>query len=48
MGWDKYIGEKGVMIGMERFGASAPYETLYEKFGFTPEHIVNIVEGGRK
>lgn len=48
MGWDKYIGEKGIMIGMERFGASAPYETLYEKFGFTPEHIVKIVEGERK
>lgn len=44
MGWEKYIGEKGVMIGMERFGASAPSEVLYEKFGFTPEHIVKIVE----
>jgi transketolase len=43
MGWDKYIGENGVMIGMERFGASAPYETLYEKFGFTADHIVKIV-----
>jgi len=48
MGWDKYIGEKGVMVGMERFGASAPYETLYEKFGFTPEHIVEIVEGEKQ
>lgn len=46
MGWDKYIGERGRMIGMERFGASAPYETLYEKFGFTPEHIVEMVETG--
>jgi len=44
MGWDKYIGEKGVMIGMDHFGASAPAEVLYEKFGFTPEHIVKIVE----
>lgn len=48
MGWDKYLGTRGVMIGMERFGASAPYEILYEKFGFTPEHIVKIVEGERK
>jgi len=48
MGWDKYIGENGVMIGMDRFGASAPAEVLYEKFGFTPEHIVKIVEGERK
>lgn len=44
MGWDKYIGEKGVMIGMEAFGASAPAEILYEKFGFTADHIVTIVE----
>ncbi len=45
MGWEKYIGERGVIIGMRRFGASAPYETLYHEFGFTPEHIVKIIEG---
>ena len=45
MGWDKYIGETGVMIGMQRFGASAPYETLYQEFGITAEHIIKIVEG---
>lgn len=48
LGWDKYIGGKGIMIGMDRFGASAPYEILYEKFGFTPEHIVKIIEEERK
>ncbi|MBA3813416.1 MAG: transketolase [Alphaproteobacteria bacterium] len=48
MGWDKYIGEKGVMIGIERFGTSAPAEILYEKFGFTPNHIVNIVKGEKR
>lgn len=48
MGWDKYIGERGIVVGMERFGASAPFETLYEKFGFTADHIVNIVEGERR
>ncbi len=45
MGWEKYIGEKGVMVGMRRFGASAPYETLYREFGLTADHIVKIVEG---
>lgn len=45
MGWDKYIGKEGVMVGMHRFGASAPYEILYKEFGFTAEHIVKIVEG---
>jgi transketolase len=48
MGWDKYIGEKGVMVGMRRFGASAPYETLYKEFGLTADHIVHIVEGRQK
>jgi transketolase len=46
LGWHKYTGEKGVMVGMEHFGASAPYETLYEKFGFTVERIVTLVEEG--
>lgn len=43
-GWEKYVGDKGVIIGMRRFGASAPYETLYREFGFTPENIVAVVE----
>jgi transketolase len=48
MGWGKYIGEKGVMVGVRRFGASAPYETLYKEFGLTADHIVQIVEGRQK
>lgn len=48
MGWDKYIGDKGVMVGMRRFGASAPCETLYKEFGLTADHIVHIVEGRQK
>jgi transketolase len=45
LGWEKYIGETGVMVGMRRFGASAPYETLYREFGLTADHIVKLVEG---
>ncbi len=45
LGWDKYVGEKGAIVAMHRFGASAPYEILYREFGFTADHIVNIVEG---
>lgn len=48
LGWEKYIGEHGVMIGMNHFGASAPHNILYEKFGFTPEHIIQIVEGEKR
>ena len=39
-GWEKYIGSAGRFIGMSGFGASAPYTTLYEHFGITPEQVV--------
>lgn len=39
-GWERYVGSRGAVIGMTRFGASAPYQVLAEKFGFTPEHVV--------
>jgi len=40
MGWDRYMGKKGSMIGMTRFGASAPGGTLMKKFGFTADNII--------
>ena len=39
-GWERYIGPKGAVIGMTRFGASAPYKVLAEKFGFTADNVV--------
>jgi len=41
MGWERWLGSEGQMIGLNHFGASAPYKTLFEKFGFT---IANVVE----
>ena len=38
-GWCKYAGEDGLVIGITRFGASAPYKVLAEKFGFTAESV---------
>ncbi|MBI5058270.1 transketolase [candidate division KSB1 bacterium] len=38
-GWWKYAGLDGDVIGLDRFGASAPAELLFEKFGFTAEHV---------
>jgi transketolase len=38
-GWDRWVGDAGTVIGIERFGASAPYERIYQEFGLTPEHI---------
>jgi transketolase len=34
-GWARYVGSAGAVIGLDRFGASAPYETLYRQFGLT-------------
>jgi len=39
-GWEKWLGEKSVMIGMTGYGASAPAEVLYKKFALTIENIV--------
>ena len=41
MGWERYVGLDGKAIGINRFGASAPGEVLYEKFGLTVERVVN-------
>ncbi len=39
MGWHRYTGTDGRIIGIDRFGASAPYRVLFERFGFTAENI---------
>ena len=44
MGWWKYIGRDGIAIGIDRFGASAPGPVVLEKFGFTPEHVVEAAK----
>ncbi len=43
-GWEKYAGDNGVIIGVDRFGESAPGGTVLSKFGFTPENIVETVK----
>ena len=40
MAWWEWVGDRGDVVGMERFGASAPYERLYEEFGITAASIV--------
>jgi transketolase len=40
MGWERYTGRSGLNIGLDRFGASAPAENLFKRFGFTAEAIV--------
>lgn len=38
-GWERYVGDAGAIVGMTRFGASAPAEVLFKEFGFTGERI---------
>ncbi|HET7777430.1 MAG TPA: transketolase [Rudaea sp.] len=38
-GWHRYVGDRGAVLGIERFGASAPAETLLREYGFTVEHV---------
>ena len=40
LGWHKWLGDKGIFIGMSSFGASGPFKTCYEKFGITADAVV--------
>jgi len=41
LGWERYVGSYGAVLCMERFGASAPYKVLFDKFGFTIENVMD-------
>jgi transketolase len=45
-GWRKYVGAaddpRGAVVGIDRFGESAPAGVLFKYFGFTPEHVAEI------
>jgi len=43
-GWHSFIGSDGLAIGLDHFGASAPYKKLAEEFGFTPEAVVAAIK----
>jgi transketolase len=44
LGWDRYVGPEGRVIGMQTFGASAPLKELQRKFGFEPELVVSAAK----
>ena len=44
MGWERYVGLSGTMVGIDHFGASAPYQRVYEEFGLTSERVVAAAE----
>jgi len=45
IGWDRYVGEAGAMIGMGTFGASGPIEDVMKHFGFTTEAVLAAARG---
>jgi transketolase len=40
LGWREFVGDAGEVLGLEHFGASAPYKTIYEQFGLTADRVV--------
>jgi transketolase len=44
LGWRQYIGDHGIAIGVDRYGASAPAEVIYEKLGLTPTQVAAAVK----
>ena len=44
LGWERYTGDEGTVIGIDRFGASAPGELVMKEYGFTVENIVANVK----
>jgi transketolase len=40
MSWHDLVGDAGECVSLEHFGASAPYQVIFEQFGFTPDHVV--------
>ena len=42
LGWDRWLGTRGKAVGLDHFGASAPWTTLFEKFGITADRVVEV------
>ncbi len=43
LGWERYVGDEGIALGIDRFGASSPYMRIYEELGLTPGHVAEAV-----
>ena len=42
LGWERWAGDEGAVLGLDRFGASAPAATIFEAFGFTADHVADV------
>jgi transketolase len=45
MGWSHYVGDRGIAIGLDHFGTSAPAAAIAKDYGFTPEHVADVAAG---
>jgi transketolase len=43
-GWRRWVGDRGVSMGIDRYGASAPAETIFKELGFTADNVVKTVQ----
>jgi transketolase len=42
-GWERWVGNHDMILSVDRFGASAPYQIIFENYGLTPDHIIQKV-----
>ena len=42
LGWERWVGDEGAIVGLDHFGASAPAATIFEHFGFTAERVTDV------
>ncbi len=42
LGWERWVGDEGAIIGLDHFGASAPAGTIFERFGFTADRVADV------
>ena len=42
LGWDRWVGDEGAIVGLDHYGASAPAGTIFAKFGFTAERVAEV------
>jgi hypothetical protein len=45
LGWERWVGDEGAIVGLDHYGASAPAGTIFERFGFTTDRVAEV---GRK
>jgi transketolase len=45
LGWERWVGDEGAMVGLDHFGASAPAGTIFEKFGFSIDRVAAVARG---